>query len=230
MKNKYLKTVGFFVILFSTLAFKAPLPKLFVVGDSISIFYGPHLKKYVEGKYEYDRKRDKGEAMVNLDNPVGANGGDSRMVVEYLTELSNDKTFHTDILLVNCGLHDIKTSPNTGKKQISMDEYRKNLVSIYHLSKKLKTKLVWVNCTPVNDSIHNSKGVAFYRYNKDVLAYNHVSDSIFRSKGVQIIDLYSLSSKFPLSAYMDHVHYTVEYQKLQAAYIAGFLSAQNKTK
>lgn len=57
------------------LSFTTARPRLFVIGDSISIFYGPYLKKYVEGKFDYDRKRDKGEAMKNLDNPVGANGG-----------------------------------------------------------------------------------------------------------------------------------------------------------
>lgn len=197
--------------------------KLFVIGDSISIFYGPYLKKFTEGKFEYDRKRDKGEAMLNLDKPMGANGGDSRMVVEYLKELCPDKTFHADYLLINCGLHDIKTNPKTGEKQISSGEYLQNILAIYKLSRKLKVKLIWVNCTPVNDSIHNRKGVAFYRYNKDVVDYNQISDSIFKTKGVKVIDLYTFSSTFPIDAYLDHVHYKPEFAKLQAAFIAGFI-------
>ena len=197
--------------------------KLFVIGDSISIFYGPFLKMFTEDKFDYDRKRDKGEAMINLDKPVGANGGDSRMVVEFLKELCLDKTFNADYMLINCGLHDIKTNPKTGEKQIEIKEYKQNLQSIYKLTKKLKVKLIWVNCTPVNDSVHNSKGVAFCRFNKDVLAYNQVSDSIFKSKKVKTIDLYTFSSTFPINAYLDHVHYKPEYVKLQAAFIAGFI-------
>ena len=67
--------------------------KVFVIGDSISIQYGPYLKKFIEGKYLYDRKRDNGEAMQDLNKPVGANGGDSRMVVDYLETLQKDKNF-----------------------------------------------------------------------------------------------------------------------------------------
>jgi len=160
---------------------------------------------------------------LDLNNPVGANGGDSRMVLNYLKELQLDKSFHTDILLLNCGLHDIKIDPKTGKAQITPREYGKNLASIYKISRKMKIKLVWVNCTPVNDSIHNSHSVGFRRYNKDAIIYNAIADSIFSKKKVPVIDLYSFSKKFPVNAYADHVHYRPEYMKLQAAFIAGFL-------
>ncbi|GAK36382.1 SGNH/GDSL hydrolase family protein [Bacteroides graminisolvens] len=225
MNKKYIRLTILLAVVACLFSFMSGQVRLFVIGDSISIFYGPYLKQYVEGKYEYDRKRDKGEAMEDLDNPIGANGGDSRMVVEYLKKLSANRSFHTDVLLVNCGLHDVKTHPITGDKQISLEEYRHNLDTIYRLSQEMKAKLVWVNCTPVNDSIHNGKGVAFHRYNRDVQCYNAVADSLFFSKGVPIIDMYSFSLRFPLDAYIDHVHYSAKYRKLQAAYIAGFLES-----
>lgn len=223
MKRRPIFPLLLVLVVAGLLSFTTARPRLFVIGDSISIFYGPYLKKYVEGKFDYDRKRDKGEAMKNLDNPVGANGGDSRMVLSYLKELSSDPSFKADVLLLNCGLHDVKTDPKTGKRQVELDEYRSNLDQIRRLARKMKLQLVWVNSTPVNDSIHNSKGVAFHRYNRDALRYNAVADSLFSRHGVPVIDLYSFSEKFPLSAYMDHVHYREEYRALQAAYIAGFL-------
>ncbi|CAK7074075.1 MAG: hypothetical protein BACD_03526 [Bacteroides rodentium] len=221
-KKIFGKVIGGLVVLFC-FSFTASRPKLFVIGDSISIFYGPYLKKYVEGSFDYDRKRDEGEAMTNLDVPVGANGGDSRMVVDYMKQLAADASFKADVLLVNCGLHDVKSNPQTGKKQIDLDEYRCNLDTIYRLVQQMNTRLVWVNCTPINDSVHNSKRIGFFRYDKDVVRYNEVADSVFRQKGVPVIDLYGFSSKFSKEAYMDHVHYDVEYRKLQAAYIAGYL-------
>ena len=42
---------------------------------------------FTEDKFDYDRKRDKGEAMINLDKPVGANGGDSRIVLVQVTRI-----------------------------------------------------------------------------------------------------------------------------------------------
>jgi len=50
---------------------------LFIIGDSISIQYGPHLKKMVEGWLHYGRKRGEAEALNDLDRPAGTNGGDS---------------------------------------------------------------------------------------------------------------------------------------------------------
>lgn len=203
---------------------------LFVIGDSTSIFYGPYLKEYIESQYIYNRKSDSGESYENLDIPTGANGGDSGMVLEYLKYLKESTYFETDVLIINAGLHDIKTNIKSGLKQVSIDQYRNNLEEIYQLSLDMNVNLVWINSTPVNDSIHNSKKLLFERYNHDVLDYNKAADSIFQSKGVPSIDLYSFSSKFPVEAYMDHVHYTIEYRKLQAAYIAGFIESLSLTQ
>ncbi len=60
------------------------MKRLFVLGDSISIHYGPYLKRFVSSTYIYDRKRGESQALLDLDQPVGANGGNSRMVLEYI--------------------------------------------------------------------------------------------------------------------------------------------------
>jgi hypothetical protein len=103
------------------------MKKLFVVGDSISIQYGPYLKKMVEHRFLYDRKRGEQEALADLDNPVGANGGDSRMVLDYL-EQERTRGMSCDVLLVNCGLHDIKTDPLSGEMQVPLYAYREHQV------------------------------------------------------------------------------------------------------
>lgn len=221
--KRYIPQSGFVLIVLCCLSFTLPRPKVFVIGDSISIHYGPYLKKYLEGRFEYDRKRDAGEAMVDLNTPVGANGGDSRMVLNYLKTLKADPMFRTDYLLINCGLHDIKTHRQTGKVQINTEQYRQNLDSIYHLTKQMGIKMIWINSIPVNDSVHNSVNVGFYRYNRDAIRYNTIADSLFRANNVPIIDLYRFSEKFPKDAYIDHAHYQPAYRELQAAFIAGFL-------
>src|SRR5690606_19411799 len=95
--------------------------KLFIVGDSISIQYGPYVKALTTDYLRYDRKRGEAEALVDLDKPVGANGGDSSMVLQYLLE--QDKGVQYDVLLVNCGLHDMKTNPVTKEKQVPLKQY-----------------------------------------------------------------------------------------------------------
>ena len=143
--------------------------------------------------------------------------------MDYLKVLKLKQTFNPEYLLINCGLHDIKTNTKTGKKQISIGCYISNLDSIINITKEMSLKLIWINTTPVCDSIHNTKNMGFYRFNKDVELYNKISDSICKVNNIPIIDLYSFSSKFPLSAYKDHVHYESKYQKLQALYITEFI-------
>lgn len=196
---------------------------MLVIGDSISLGYGPELKNMLDSNFEYYTK-ETGSGYGNLDIPTGPNSGDSRMVLDYFRHLSKNKNFHTDLLLLNCGLHDIKTVPQTNTKIFNKTLYKNNLDSIFRIIKKMKIQVIWVNTTPVNDSIHNSKRVGFYRFNQDVIEYNQIADSICSRRHIPVIDLYSFSKKFPLSAIADHVHYKPEYAKLQAAYIAGFVA------
>ncbi|NLF38107.1 SGNH/GDSL hydrolase family protein, partial [bacterium] len=82
---------------------------IYILGDSISLHYGPYLKEYVRGVFAYARKEGDEEAMLNLDKPQGANGGDSSMVLAFLEGKAAHGGIKADYLLVNCGLHDIKT-------------------------------------------------------------------------------------------------------------------------
>ncbi|WP_214630834.1 SGNH/GDSL hydrolase family protein [Paenibacillus agaridevorans] len=200
---------------------------LFVIGDSISIQYGPHLKWMVEGAYRYDRKRGEQEALADLDRPAGANGGDSSLVLEYLQK-EDEKGTRYDLLLLNCGLHDIKTDMSTRSIQITAEQYRTNLEEILALSIRMAKETVWVRTTDVVDRIHNERSQLFFRYHRDVVAYNEIADQVFGQRDVPILDLYRFSRIFGESAYNDHVHFTEEVRRLQAAYIAGFLDSHLK--
>ncbi|HEY8804236.1 MAG TPA: hypothetical protein VIM42_03860 [Clostridium sp.] len=81
--------------------------KIFVIGDSVSIHYGPYLKEMIENEFEYDRKRGIEQALIDLDKPIGANAGDSGMVMKYRIH-EQQKNIKYDVLLINCGLHDIR--------------------------------------------------------------------------------------------------------------------------
>jgi hypothetical protein len=216
------KVLGFIAIIFSSIllfGFKENLPKVFVIGDSISMHYGPYLEKSLSGFFTYDRKKGND---TSLDNPNGANGGDSNMVVSYLKELKENPHFKTDYLLINCGLHDIKRNTENSEPQVSLEQYSKNLYEIVSISKELDAKLIWINSTPVVDSVHNSK-VNFKRYNEDLIKYNLISNEIMTKMKIQIIDIYTFTIKFIPDRYIDHVHYNNEVRQKQADFIAGNL-------
>ncbi len=105
-------------------------PRLYVIGDSISIQYGPYLEKYIAGRFAYGRKTAEAEARLNLPSPQGENGGDSSVVLAFLRGMVESGALAADLLLVNCGLHDIKTDPISGRKQVGIDYYRQNLTEI----------------------------------------------------------------------------------------------------
>lgn len=198
--------------------------KVFLIGDSISVQYFPYLKEYMSGFAVVERKLDNGQAEKNLDIPTGANGGDSRMVLEYLRSKFKNPEFKPDYMLINCGLHDIKRTPEKPNiVQVTEENYRKNLESIFALLKSKKVKPVWVRTTYVVDSIHNSRSKDIVRHGEDVLKYNKIADEICAKNHVPSIDLYGFSVSQGKEHLMDHVHYDLPTRALQAAYITGFM-------
>jgi lysophospholipase L1-like esterase len=220
-----MKTTLYSLLLFGILSFTTHRPEVFVIGDSISIQYGPYLEKHLSGKADYDRKNDTPgqKAEANLDYPVGANGGDSKMVLAYLKSKLDEPGFEPDVLLLNCGLHDIKFNPKTRTHQVDSASYRQNLNAIHALLNNSNIPIIWVRSTAVVDSIHNSRSTAFHRYAKDLEAYNRIADEVWREHQVPIIDLYAFTRNLPGTNYIDHVHYNESTRALQAAYIAGYL-------
>jgi len=202
-----------------------PLPRVFLIGDSISIYYTPYLAKYLEGYYTFDRKTGIDESMRNLDIATGANGGDSKMVLDYLTTRITDPAFQPDILLINCGLHDIKRDMVNGTAQVDSVHYRSNLEEIFTLASRKKIKVIWISTTPVVDSIHNAKAKDYTRHEKDVEAYNAIAADISSRHHATVIDLFTFTKKLDTTAryYIDHVHFNDATRRLQAAFIAGYL-------
>lgn len=197
------------------------MKRLYVLGDSISIDYGPHLQRYLHGTMAYARKEGEAEARLNLDRPQGANGGDSSMVLDFLRKSGR---LPADVLLLNCGLHDIKTDPATGTKQVPLDQYRQNLQAILTVVHEMKLSLVWVRTTPADERVHNTRpNMAFHRFRADNDAYNAAADTIMRAAGIPIIDLHAFTLALGSDLYRDHVHFHPAICQLQAAYLAGWL-------
>lgn len=196
--------------------------KIFVIGDSVSIHYGPYLKKIIEDKFDYDRKRGIEQALADLDKPIGANAGDSKMVLEYLIE-EFEKNTKYDILLINCGLHDIRVDRFSNKIKVELEEYKLNLNKIIKLSKVMANETIWIGLTPVVDKIHNSRKGGCLRYSKDVISYDNSAKQIMRECNIPYIDIYNFTKNLGADIYSDHVHFKEDVKKLQAAFIAEYL-------
>lgn len=197
--------------------------KIFVIGDSASIHYGPYLKKIIKDKFEYDRKRGIEHALADLDKPVGANAGDSVMVKDYLAQEYNRNTKY-DILLINCGLHDVRRDRSLNKVQVELNEYKINLRKIIDMSIIMANKTIWIGLTPVIDEIHNSRKEGVLRYSKDVHAYDIAAKQIMVEYDIPYIDMYNFTRNLGSDIYSDHVHFKQQIRELQAAFIASHLN------
>lgn len=204
--------------------------KIFIIGDSISVHYGPYLKQYLAGVMDYARKEGETEALLNLDRPQGANGGDSSMVLAFLKTLSKAGGLDADLLLVNCGLHDIKKNPETGQVQVPIGDYANNLRSLIAVVRDMRTELVWIRTTPCDEKVHNRPGLGFYRFAADCDAYNAVADRVMREAGVPSIDLYAFTRTLGPDIYCDHVHFHEHIREKQGAFIAGWLNCWMNAK
>jgi lysophospholipase L1-like esterase len=197
----------------------AALPHLHVVGDSISLHYGPHLEGMLAGLARYSRKPQVG------DDRESANGRDSAAVLAYLVGLRAAQRGEIDYLMVNCGLHDIKRDLHTGEPLTALEQYVDHLRTITWYAREGTHTLIWVRTTPVDDARHNGyPEMQFYRFASDVATYNAAADAVMLEARAHVIDLFSFTQNLGPDVYCDHVHFTPEIARLQAAYIAGNLA------
>ena len=204
----------------------AHMKSVYVIGDSISIQYGPFLERDLRGFMGYSRKEGIEKAYEDLDVAQGANGGDSSMVLAFLQSMERDGGIDADVLLLNCGLHDIKSDPETRVNQVPLERYRTNLEEIVPLVGGMEPELVWVRTTPCDEKVHNRPGRKFFRFSGDCKAYNRVADEVMSGRGVPIVDLCNFTLNLGQDLYKDHVHYPKHVCEQQAAFISGWLIAR----
>lgn len=200
------------------------MKRVYVIGDSISLHYGEFFIDAIADDFVYMPREGVQEALENINMAVGGNGGDSSRVLDLVKKQEEEGSLNNyDIILLNCGLHDIKRHPPKGDLQIEPDAYEKNLCKIVETVKNNGVFPVFLTTTPVNDEIHHSYleiNHGIERFNADVIEYNEIAVRIMGKYNVPIINLYDFTLQLGDEAYDDHVHYTMEVRKLQAEFIA----------
>ena len=153
---------------FSKIVDDPKLPRVLLIGDSISIGYTAPTRELLKGQANVHRIQE---------NSIDTKNG----VAKLQGWLGEGKW---DVIHFNWGLHDIKTG--TGSQQVSIGDYEKNLTEIVRRLKATGAKLIWASTTPVPDAKQNPP-----RSNDDVKAFNKVARKIMEENGVAIDDLYA---------------------------------------
>ncbi len=145
------------------------LPRVLLIGDSISIGYTFPTRKLLAGKANVLR--------------IPANGGPTSRGLQHLGKwLAIGKL---DVIHFNFGLHDCRIMWPKDKPQIPIEAYEKNLRQIVAKLKKNGAKLIWATTTAVVDGERRKRRL------KDVEAYNAVARKIMEAEGIPINDLFA---------------------------------------
>jgi acyl-CoA thioesterase-1 len=183
----------------------AGLPRVLIIGDSISIGYQVPLREALAGK-------------ANVHRPA-TNCGPSSRGVEQIEQWLGDGKW--DVIHFNFGLHDVRhfdagkaTDANKGQRQVSEDDYEKNLETIVTRMKKTGAKLIFGLTTPVPEG---SAG----RVKGDEVRYNEIARRVMQRHSVAIDDLYGFAlprlAEIQLPA---NVHFKPEGSKALAGQVA----------
>ena len=169
------------------------MKKVLLIGDSISMGYGPHVEALLAAKAEVRR------------NPGNAGDTDNTLagVAAWLAE------FPPDVVHFNCGLHDIKGNRKTGARQVPLDRYVRNLPKILDILRGSGAALIWATTTPVVEDKHQASR-DFDRLNRDVDVYNAAARSIVQAAGVVLDDLHAAVTRKGIDTIIapDGVHFT----------------------
>jgi simple sugar transport system substrate-binding protein len=147
------------------------LPRVLLIGDSISIGYTLPTRKLMAGKANVHR--------------VPTNCGPTSRAMTNIEKWLGEKPW--DVIHFNFGLHDLKWMDH-GKRQIPPEQYRDNLNKLVIRLKKTKAKLIWANTTPVPAGCDKP-----VRKNEDAIIYNKIAKEVMDKHGVVIDDLYAFT-------------------------------------
>lgn len=160
------------------------LPRVLLIGDSISMGYTLPVRKLLEGKANVHR--------------IPVNGGPTTNGLANLQKWLGDSQW--DVIHFNWGLHDNKLID--GKHQVPLDQYEKNLRELVTQLQATKAKLIWCSTTPVPEGADN-------RVADESTKYNAVAKTIMDEAKIPIDDLHAfalpLLSKIQLPK---NVHFT----------------------
>jgi hypothetical protein len=210
---------------FATIQDDPKLPRVLLMGDSVSIAYALEVRKHLAGVANVHR------VAANCGSTKTALGGYG--LVRWLP----DPKEKWDVIHFNHGLHDLSyrfdddrdkndkgeyASPaNGGHPNVSLEQYEKSLHQVVARLKQTGAKLIFASTTPVPESDAQ-------KYVKDSeLPYNEVAARVMKEEGVVWNDLWALVK--PRQQELQgkrNVHFTPAGSSVMAAQVAARIRAE----
>lgn len=195
------------------------LPKVLIIGDSISIGYTPFVVQMLQAEatvtHNKGNAQHTGTGLQSLDAWLG--------------------TTRWNVIQFNWGLHDLcYRNPNSknqggrdkvkGSLTTSLDQYEKNLDQLILRLQKSGAVLIWAHTTVVPDGDEG-------RFAGDHKKYNEAAARVMKKHGIVINDLQTLTEGFAPELFLKpgNVHYKPDGYKLLAEQVAGKIRSALKS-
>ena len=193
----------------------ADLPRVLLIGDSISIGYTPHVVAILKGRVEVSHHKGNaqhtGTGLKMLDRWIGGKQWD---VIHFNWGLWDLCYRHPDSRVQG------RRDKEKGTLTTSIDQYEKNLDQLVVRLKKTGAKLIWAHTTTVPD------GEAGRKLGDDD-RYNDAASRVMKKHGIEINDLNALSDSFPAGLFTapGNVHFKAEGSRRLGQAVAAEITA-----
>ena len=178
----------------------AGLPRVLLIGDSISIGYTVLTRALLKGK-------------ANVHRPP-TNCGATSVGLAGLTQWLGEKKW--DVIHFNFGLHDAKLPPE-GARHSPPEVYEKNLRELVTRLKATGARLIWATTTPVP----NGGNLLPTRRFGSVDEYNRIAKKVMDENSVAINDLNgSIAPRMKELQQANDVHFNSAGSELLAKHVA----------
>ena len=184
----------------------SPLPRVLLIGDSISVYYTKETRRLLRGKANVHR--------------IGVNGKHTRVGLAGLDKWLGRKKW--DVIHFNWGLHDLAWDGENNR--VPPREYGKNLRELVRRLKATGATLIWCSTTPVPKGPTN-------RRTGDAVKYNRIAEKVMKENRVTINDLYAFAlPQLNRIQIWENVHFTVDGSAVLAEPVAAAIDKVLKRK
>ena len=204
---------------FQPIADDPNLPRVLLLGDSISIGYTQPVRELLKGR-------------ANVHRPP-ANCGPTTLGLEEIDAWLGTRAW--DVIHFNWGLHDLKYFGPNGEnladpgavgslQQVPVDQYEVNLRKLTVRLKETGARLIWCSTTPVPAG-------AAGRVEGDSARYNEAAARVMKSQGIPTNDLFAFAkARLDEIQRPANVHFTPEGSRQLAQEVARAILAQISAK
>ncbi len=175
------------------------LPRVLIIGDSISMGYTLPTRKLLKGKANVHR--------------IPTNGGPTIKGLASIDKWLGKESW--DVIHFNWGIHDLRHMSD-GKRQVEPAEYEANLRKLVARLKETKAKLIWASITPIPKGKLNPD-----RTFGDEVEYNAIAEKVMKENSIAINDLHGyIRPRFEELQRPNDLHYQTQGSEYLAIKVA----------